>query len=99
LWYQKGNHPARQIRQVNILLFGLKSRKVEREGYLGMQPTCCGVPQVDDQVIQTVCRYPVVGHQDTSSFKKTPLKPHLKDCWCIPPEQSADFVFLMEEML
>jgi transposase len=31
--------------------------------------------------------HPVVGHHDTGSFKKTPLKPHLKDCWRIPPRE------------
>ncbi|MDR1388436.1 MAG: hypothetical protein LBJ31_00470 [Treponema sp.] len=63
----------------------------------------CGVRQVDAQVIrktfEKVCRYPAVGHQDTGSFKKTPLKPRLKDCWCIPPEQSAEFVSRMEDVL
>lgn len=34
---------------------------------------------------------------DTTIFrvKKTELKPHLKDCWCIPPEQNAAFVSSM----
>ena len=33
------------------------------------------------------------------TFKKTPLKPHLKKCWCIPPEQNAAFVANMEDVL
>jgi hypothetical protein len=30
--------------------------------------------------------------------KKTPLKPHLKECWCIPPEQKAEYVSRMGEV-
>jgi hypothetical protein len=30
---------------------------------------------------------------------KTPFKPHLKDCWCIPPKQNAEFVSRMENVL
>ena len=33
------------------------------------------------------------------SFKKTPLKPHLKKCWCIPPKENAAFVANMEDVL
>jgi len=31
--------------------------------------------------------------------KKTPLKPHLKTDWCIPPKQNAEFVAKMEDVL
>ena len=31
--------------------------------------------------------------------KKNEVKPHLKECWCIPPEQNAAFVAQMEEVL
>ena len=32
-------------------------------------------------------------------FKKNELKPHLKERWCIPPEQNAAFVAQMEDVL
>jgi hypothetical protein len=39
---------------------------------------------VDAQALRKIFekdgRHPVVGHHDTGSLKKTPLKPHLKDC-------------------
>ena len=31
--------------------------------------------------------------------KKNELKPWLKECWCIPPEGSAEFVCAMEDVL
>ena len=31
--------------------------------------------------------------------KKNEFKPHLKKCWCIPPEQNAAFVAHMEDVL
>jgi hypothetical protein len=68
-----------------------------------MQPAARGIQPVDAQVIRSIfpkgCRHPVVGYQNTGSLKKTPLKPHLKDCWCIPPAQNADFVVHMEDVL
>ncbi|HEX6508326.1 MAG TPA: IS630 family transposase [Chloroflexota bacterium] len=33
------------------------------------------------------------------TLKKTFLKPHLKEQWCIPPKQSAAFVWHMEDVL
>ena len=36
---------------------------------------------------------------DWQTVKKTPLKPHLKKCWCIPPEHNAAFVANMEDVL
>jgi len=30
---------------------------------------------------------------------KNVLKPHLRVCWCIPPEHSAEFVAAMEDVL
>jgi len=35
----------------------------------------------------------------TADAKKNTLKPHLKDQWVIPPEQNADFVAAMEDVL
>jgi len=32
-------------------------------------------------------------------LKKTQYKPHLKKMWCIPPQQDADFVSKMEDVL
>ncbi|MEF3306293.1 IS630 family transposase [Paenibacillus sp. GYB003] len=32
-------------------------------------------------------------------LKKNELKPHLRKCWCIPPEQNAAFVAAMEDVL
>jgi len=43
-------------------------------------------------------RLPVTG-DGRSHFKKTKLQPHLKTCWCIPPEQSGAFVAAMEDVL
>ena len=31
--------------------------------------------------------------------QKNPLKPWLKQCWCIPPEANAEFVCCMEDVL
>ena len=36
------------------------------------------------------------GAQDA---EKNELKPWLKECWCIPPEGSSDFVCAMEDVL
>ena len=33
------------------------------------------------------------------TLKKNQLKPWLKECWCIPPKGSADFVCAMEDVL
>ena len=33
------------------------------------------------------------------TLKKTKLKPWLKECWCIPPQGSAEFVCAMEDVL
>jgi hypothetical protein len=30
---------------------------------------------------------------------KNELKPHLKKMWCIPPKQSAEFVYYTEDVL
>jgi hypothetical protein len=40
---------------------------------------------------------PVSSHKPPS--KKTPLKPHLKDCWCISPEHNGMFAAAMEDVL
>jgi hypothetical protein len=32
-------------------------------------------------------------------LKKTPLKPHQKECRCIPPKENAAFVANMEDVL
>ena len=34
-----------------------------------------------------------------ATFKKTKYKSHLKTIWCIPPEQNAEFVAHMEDIL
>lgn len=34
-----------------------------------------------------------------ADFQKTQLKPHLKNCWCIPPKEDATFVTVMEDVL
>jgi hypothetical protein len=33
-----------------------------------------------------------------SVLKKHPLKPHQKECWCIPSKQNAVFVANMEDV-
>ena len=33
------------------------------------------------------------------TLKKNELKPWLKECWCLPPQGSADFVCAMEDVL
>jgi len=33
------------------------------------------------------------------TLKKNELKPHLRKCWVIPPQQNADFVAHMEDVL
>ena len=40
-------------------------------------------------------------HPETvrKTLKKNELKPWLKECWCIPPEGSSDFVCAMEDVL
>ena len=40
-------------------------------------------------------------HPETSAqdAEKNELKPWLKECWCIPPEGSSDFVCAMEDVL
>ena len=40
-----------------------------------------------------------VSNVNTTPFKKTELKPHLKTCWCIPPGQNSAFVSTMEDVL
>ena len=34
-----------------------------------------------------------------NDFKKNELKPHLRKCWCIPPEKNAECVACMEDIL
>jgi hypothetical protein len=41
----------------------------------------------------------VVTHHHRGSVKKTPLKSHLKECWCIAPKENAGFVANMEDVL
>jgi hypothetical protein len=38
-----------------------------------------------------------VRHHHTESVKKTPLKPHQNECWCIAPKENAAFVANMDE--
>jgi len=38
-------------------------------------------------------------HDGQAHPKKNQLKPHLKKCWCIPPEHNAAFVAAMEDVL
>jgi hypothetical protein len=40
-----------------------------------------------------------VAYDHKQHFKKNELKPHLKTCWCIPPEQNGSFVAAMEDVL
>ncbi len=35
----------------------------------------------------------------SANTQKNELKPHLKKMWCIPPKQSAEFVYHMEDVL
>ncbi|MCY2953949.1 MAG: IS630 family transposase [Planctomycetota bacterium] len=44
------------------------------------------------------CAANLAGHRATGA-KKNEIKPWLKEQWCIPPEQSAEFVWPMEEVL
>jgi len=39
------------------------------------------------------------GKYDSRSSKKNELKPHLRQCWVIPPKEDADFVAAMEDVL
>jgi hypothetical protein len=40
-----------------------------------------------------------VSHETVRQTLKNGLKPWRKDCWVIPPEQDADFICQMEEVL
>ena len=51
---------------------------------------CCGSPRRDSG------EHPP---RDRKTLKTNELKPWLKECWCIPPEGSSDFVCAMEDVL
>jgi len=40
-----------------------------------------------------------ISYDSLTHPKKNEFKPHLKKCWCIPPEQNAAFVAAMEDIL
>ena len=40
-----------------------------------------------------------VSYDSVPRSKKNEFKPHLKKCWCIPPDHSAAFVAAMEDVL
>ena len=40
-----------------------------------------------------------VQRNGASDSEKNELKPWLKECWCIPPQGSAEFVCAMEDVL
>ena len=40
-----------------------------------------------------------LSHMTVSRVLKNEFKPHLKKCWCIPPDHSAAFVAAMEDVL
>lgn len=40
-----------------------------------------------------------ISHETVRKVLKNELKPHLRKCWCIPPEQNAAFVAAMEDVL
>ena len=40
-----------------------------------------------------------LSHETVRQTLKNALKPHLRKMWCIPPKQSAEFVFHMEDVL
>jgi hypothetical protein len=41
----------------------------------------------------------VVPHHYRVGVKRTPLKPHQKECWCIPPKENAAFAANTEDVL
>ena len=42
---------------------------------------------------------PCLSQVNFAVLEKNPLKPWLKQCWCIPPEANAEFVCCMEDVL
>ena len=40
-----------------------------------------------------------ISHTAVGKTIKNRFKPHLKRCWCIPPQQNSDFVAKMEDVL
>ena len=38
-------------------------------------------------------------HDSAPDAEKNELKPWLKECWCLPPQGSAEFVCAMEDVL
>ena len=42
---------------------------------------------------------PDISHMTVARLLKNEYKPHLKKCWCIPPEQNAAFVAAMVDVL
>src|ERR1700722_4723972 len=48
---------------------------------------------------RTQARGFTLGRDRASNAKKNELRPHLKKMWCIPPKQSAEFVYHMEDVL
>ena len=51
------------------------------------------------QMRRTERRTPYFTRNDSERSKKNELKPHLKKCWVIPPEEDGDFVAAMEDVL
>jgi hypothetical protein len=69
-----------------------------------LRPTASGMPYLAPEIIGrylygiTLWGFPVP-HGGQPPFKKQPLKPHLKDYRCIPPQHNGAFTAAMEDGL
>jgi len=54
---------------------------------------------ISERVVELNILESNITHASRSHIKKNELKPHLKQMWCIPPKQNADFVAHMEDVL
>ena len=52
-----------------------------------------------DQLVECEIVGPLAPRRFARRLKKNELKPWLKQSWCIPPGQSAEFVCAMEDVM
>ena len=56
-------------------------------------------PTSRGQMRRTRHHSPYFSRNRSYRSQKNEIKPHLKKCWVIPPEQNGDFVAAMEDVL
>ena len=101
---EEGLEPAlNRRRQLNW-----RPRVLDGEAEARLLAIACGAPGGADEVDAAPAGRSAGGVRDrgrhqprdgSRDAKKNDLKPWLKECWCIPPKENAEFVCAMEDVL